>query len=338
MKYFFIIWFAYLTLGNSIVGKKASEQFFPQIMDWLKKQEQKVDQALAFSALTKIIQYTDEELFQNTENSEFIKAFQQQILKYCKEKKEFEYDRIGSIEQFITDELKHNSNYFKIMIKDKEKMIDQDDKELEKVKKSIKDHTKLQDKLKDIQELLQEIEISLQIGTAEKLYKTLEVIESKAVIGLFKQQSEEIQLYLTHVDLLFKTKNFQQDQFEILNLISMIKNLLLDMKFNLQIKMQEDNMATFETMKFFENTKTTHSIALDYFKDESIQFLGNLIKTWEQSFENQNEIYKDNIEFCQIIEKLSDETYKVDDSLNSNPQFKKYSLKKTEVQFLKHSN
>ncbi|CAD8105008.1 unnamed protein product [Paramecium primaurelia] len=37
-------------------------------------------------------------------------------------------------------------------------------------------------------------------------------IESKAVIGLFKKQFEEIQLYITHVDLLFKTKNFQQDQ------------------------------------------------------------------------------------------------------------------------------
>ncbi|CAD8206687.1 unnamed protein product [Paramecium pentaurelia] len=347
MKYFFIIWFAYLTLGNSIVGKKASEQFFPHIMDWLKKQEQKVDQALAFSALTEIIQQTDEELSQNTENSEFIKSFQQQvfcqsniikILQYCKEKKEFEYVRIESIENFIKDELQHNSNYFKIMIKDKEKMIDQDNKELEKVKKSIKDHSKLQDKLNDIQELLQEIQINLQIGTAEKLYKTLEIIESKAVIGLFKQQSEEIQLYLTHVDLLFKTKNFQQDQFEIINLISMIKNVLLDMKFSIQIKMQDDNMATFETMKFFENTKTTHQIALEYFKNESIQFLGNLIKTWEQSFENQNGIYKDNLEFCQTIKKLSDETNKIDDSLNSTPQFKKYSLKKTEVQFLKHSN
>lgn len=38
----------------------------------------------------------------------------------------------------------------------------------------------------------------------------------------------------------------------------MIKNVLLDMKFSIQIKMQDDNMATFETMKFFENTKITH--------------------------------------------------------------------------------
>ncbi|CAD8117779.1 unnamed protein product [Paramecium sonneborni] len=221
MKYFFIIWFAYLTLGNSIVGKKASEQFFPQIMDWLKKQDQKVDQALAFNILTEIIQQTDEELLQNTENQEFIKTFQQQvfgqsnifkILKYCKEKKQFEYDRIENIEKFITDELKHNSNYFKIMIKDKEKMIDQDNKELEKVKKAMKDHSKMQDKLNDLLELLQEIDISLHIGTSDKLYKTLENIESQAVIGLFKQQSEEIQLYLTHVDMLFKSKNFQQDQ------------------------------------------------------------------------------------------------------------------------------
>ncbi|CAD8194080.1 unnamed protein product [Paramecium pentaurelia] len=338
MKYFFLIWFVYLTLGSSIVGKQASEQFFPLIMDWFKKQGQKIDQALAFSALTQIIQLTDEELLQNTENSEFIKTFQQQILKYCKEKKDFEYDRIENIEQFIEDELKHNSNYFKIMIKDKEKMIDQDNKELEKVKKSIKDHTKLQDKLNDILELIQEIDISTQIGTAEKLYKTLEIIESKAVIGLFKQQSEEIQLYLTHVDQLFKNKNFEQDQFEIINLISMIKNILLDMKFNIQLKMQDDDMATFETMKFFENTKITHQIALDYFKDESNQFLGNLMKIWEQTFDTQNEIYKDNIQFCQIIEQLTQETNKIEDSLNSSPQFKKYSLKKTEIQFLKHSN
>ncbi|CAD8113651.1 unnamed protein product [Paramecium sonneborni] len=338
MKYFFIIWFSYLTIVNSIVGKKASEQFFPQMMEWLKKQDQKVDQTLAFSVLTEIIQQTDEELLLNNENSEFIKAFQQQILKYCKQKQKFEYERKEDIEKFITDELKHNSNYFKIMIKDKEKMIDQDNKELEKVKKTIKDHSKLQDKLNDIVELLQEIDLSLQIGTSEKLYKTLEIIESKAVIGLFKQQSEEIELYLTHVDLLFKTKNFSQDQFEIINLISMIKNVLLDMKFNIQIKMQDDNMVTFETMKFFENTKTTHQIALDYFKDESNQFLGNLMKIWEQSLYNQNEIYNDNVEFCQIIEKLSQEIDKVNDSLSSIPQIKKYSLKKAEVQFLKHSN
>ncbi|CAD8106790.1 unnamed protein product [Paramecium primaurelia] len=118
----------------------------------------------------------------------------------------------------------------------------------------------------------------------------------------------------------------------------MIKNVLLDMKFSIQIKMQDDNMATFETMKFFENTKTIHQIALEYFKNESIQLLGNLMKTWEQSFENQNGMCKDNLEFCQTIEKLSDQTNKIEDSLNSTPQFKKYSLKKTEVQFLKHSN
>ncbi|CAD8105010.1 unnamed protein product [Paramecium primaurelia] len=117
----------------------------------------------------------------------------------------------------------------------------------------------------------------------------------------------------------------------------MIKNVLLDMKFSIQIKMQDDNMATFETMKFFENTKTIHQIALEYFKNESIQLLGNLMKTWEQSFENQNEMCKDNLEFCQTIEKLSMRLIKLK-ILNSTPQFKKYSLKKTEVQFLKDSN
>ncbi|CAD8117777.1 unnamed protein product [Paramecium sonneborni] len=118
----------------------------------------------------------------------------------------------------------------------------------------------------------------------------------------------------------------------------MIKNVLLDMKFNIQIKMQDDNMSTFDTMKFFENTKTTHQIALDYFKDESNQFLGNLMKIWEQLFDNQNELYKDNLEFCQIIERLSQQIDKIDDSLSSTPQIKNYSLKKVEAQFLKHQN
>ncbi|CAD8181204.1 unnamed protein product [Paramecium pentaurelia] len=220
------------------------------------KQKQKGDQALSFSALIQIIQQTCEELFQNTENSEFIKSFQQQI--FCQ------------------------SNIIKILKYCQEK--------------------------KSLNMLGQKIIVNCKINlTAEKLQKTLEIIESKTIIGLFKQQSEEIQLYLTHVDLLLKTKNFQQDQY--IN------------------KIQDDNIATFEIMNFFENTKTTHQIAFEYFKNESIQFLGNLIKTWEQSFENQNGIFKDNIEFFQTIEKLSDETNKIDDSLNSTSKFKKYSKK-----------
>lgn len=40
------------------------------------------------------------------------------------------------------------------------------------------------------------------------------------------------------------------------------------MKFNILMKLQENNLEAFETMNFFENSKKTHSLAKDYFHEE----------------------------------------------------------------------
>ena len=47
----------------------------------------------------------------------------------------FEYNIIDQENKFINDEIKHSSTYFENKIKDKEKMIEQDIREIEKIKK-----------------------------------------------------------------------------------------------------------------------------------------------------------------------------------------------------------
>lgn len=66
------------------------------------------------------------------------------------------------IEFFIKAELHQTSDYLHNMIKDKIKMIEQDSKQLAKIKGELQqDKSKMENKFKEITSLLKEIEISI---------------------------------------------------------------------------------------------------------------------------------------------------------------------------------
>ncbi|CAD8161972.1 unnamed protein product [Paramecium pentaurelia] len=305
-------------------------------MSWIKKQDQGIDQRVAFESIQLMFKFVEEELTYETENNEFLELFEQQVFNLCQTKADSELQIYEAMIKFLNEDLKNDVNFFKNMIKDKEKMLEQDIKEIEKLKKQTKDRSKIEQKLKEISYLIKEIDKNLEIGTAEKLYGLLEIIESKAVIGLFQYQNEyqEIQQYLKNVDLLFKSRNFQQDKFEIINLISMVKNVLLDLHLNIIIKLQEEQLDEYEAMSFFENSKVTHQIARDYFQNELHTFLQTLISKWENLIliqENTNE----NLEiFRNLIQQLKIQNTKIIETNNHSIQLVNFTIKHLEQDFL----
>ncbi|CAD8081101.1 unnamed protein product [Paramecium sonneborni] len=326
----------YLTQQISFIGQTATERYFPQIMNWIKKQDQKIDQRVAFESIQLMFKLVEEELSYETENNEFLELFQQQIYNLCQSKAESELQTYQAMIKFLNEELKNDVNYFKNMIKDKEKMLEQDIKEIEKLKKQTKDKSKIQQKLKEINFLIKEIDKNLEIGTSEKLYGLLEIIESKAVIGLFQYQNEyfEIQQYLKNVDLLFKSRNFQQDKFEIINLISMVKNVLLDLHQNIIIKLQDEQLEEFEAMSFFENSKVTHQNARDYFQNELHSFLETLIKKWENLILIQQNTQENSEIFRNLFQQLIKQNNKLIETNNHSIQLINFSIKHLEQDFL----
>ncbi|CAD8067287.1 unnamed protein product [Paramecium primaurelia] len=326
----------YLTNQISLIGQTATERYFPKIMSWIKKQDQGIDQRVAFESIQLMFKFVEEELTYETENNEFLELFEQQVFNLCQTKVDSELQNYQAMIKFLNEDLKNDVNFFKNMIKDKEKMLEQDIKEIEKLKKQTKDRSKIEQKLKEISYLIKEIDKNLEIGTADKLYGLLEIIESKAVIGLFQYQNEyqEIQQYLKNVDLLFKSRNFQQDKFEIINLISMVKNVLLDLHLNIIIKLQEEQLDEYEAMSFFENSKVTHQIARDYFQNELHTFLQTLISKWENLIliqENTNE----NLEiFRNLIQQLKIQNTKIIETNNHSIQLVNFTIKHLEQDFL----
>ncbi|CAD8185144.1 unnamed protein product [Paramecium pentaurelia] len=320
----------------SFIGQTATERYFPKIMNWIKKQDQRIDQRVAFESIQLMFKFVEEELSYDTENNEFLELFQQQIFNLCQSKVDFELQSYQAMYKFLNEDLKNEVYFFKNMIKDKEKMLEQDIKEIEKLKKQTKDKSKIEQKLKDISYLIKEIDKNLEIGTAEKLYGLLEIIESKEVIGLFQYQNEyqEIQQYLKNVDLLFKSRNFQQDKFEIVNLISMVKNVLLDLHLNIIIKLQEEQLDEYEAMSFFENSKVTHQIARDYFQNELHSFLEILINKWENLLLIQENTQENSDIFKNLILQLKKQNSKMIETNNHSIQLVNFSIKHLEQEFL----
>ncbi|CAD8087300.1 unnamed protein product [Paramecium sonneborni] len=333
---FILISLLYLTQQISFIGQTATERYFPKIMNWIKKQDQGIDQRVAFESIQLMFKFVEEELTYEKENNEFLETFEQQIYNLCQSKVEYELESYQQMIKFLNEDLKNDVNYFKNMIKDKEKMLEQDIKEIEKLKKQTKDKSKVEQKLREISYLIKEIDKNLEIGTAEKLYGLLEIIESKAVIGLFQYQNEyqEIQQYLKNVDLLFKSRNFQQDQFEIINLISMVKNVLQDLHLNIIVKLQEEQLDEFEAMSFFENSKVTHQIARDYFQNELHQFLETLIIKWENLILIQQNTNENSEIFRNLIQQLKKQNTKIIETNNHSLQLVNFSIKHLEQDFL----
>ncbi|CAD8173212.1 unnamed protein product [Paramecium octaurelia] len=326
----------YLTNQISLIGQTATERYFPKIMSWIKKQDQGIDQRVAFESIQLMFKFVEEELTYETENNEFLELFEQQVFNLCQTKADSELQTYQAMIKFLNEDLKNEVNFFKNMIKDKEKMLEQDIKEIEKIKKQTKDRSKIEQKLKEISYLIKEIDKNLEIGTAEKLYGLLEIIESKAVIGLFQYQNEyqEIQQYLKNVDLLFKSRNFQQDKFEIINLISMVKNVLLDLHLNIIIKLQEDQLDEYEAMSFFENSKVTHQIARDYFQNELQTFLQTLISKWESIILIQENTNENSESFRNLIQQLKKQNTKIIETNNHSLQIVNFTIKHLEQDFL----
>ena len=68
----------------------------------------------------------------------------------------------------------------------------------------------------------------------EELYRTMELIESKIMVGLFRgYQYEEIDIFMKGVDKIFREKNSFKNE-DVVSLISIISGVVTELRLKLQ--------------------------------------------------------------------------------------------------------
>ncbi|CAD8196352.1 unnamed protein product [Paramecium pentaurelia] len=180
---------------------------------------------------------------------EFIKSFKKQQTSNKNEKEE--------IKQFLRETFPEAIEKIKRIIADKEKLIEGDIKELAKIK-----HQQPEDISKRFEEfnyLHQKIQEVLESNDEQDIYKTLELLESKIMIGSFKQmQSQEVDFFMKSVDKLFREKQNPNKKQESIQLVSLMRSVISEYLIKMMNDQLESSFDLLDKELFFTESKNTH--------------------------------------------------------------------------------
>ncbi|CAD8127112.1 unnamed protein product [Paramecium sonneborni] len=194
---------------------------------------------------------------------EFINSFkmEQTIIKNEKE----------DIKLFLRETFPELIEKIKRIIADKEKLIEGDIKELAKIK-----HQQPEDFSKRFEEfnyLHQKIQEVLESNDQQDIYKTLELLESKIMIGSFKQmQSQEVDFFMKSVDKLFREKENPNKKQESISLLSLMRSVISEYLIKMMNDQLESSFDFLDKELFFTQSKNTHINA----KEQYINLLHKL--------------------------------------------------------------
>ncbi|KAM3133800.1 hypothetical protein pb186bvf_014063 [Paramecium bursaria] len=299
--------YLFTLVSSSLVGKQTASQFLPDLYEWLRDGEIFIDQSTAFHSIDSISQLFRKEQQDFMEDKEVMQELDETLLSICQQKVIDSQQELQRMERFLEDQVSTTKEYLQNIIKDKEKMIEQDERELEKLKNKFTE-SKLEIKVRDISLLIKDIELALERERSDELYKIMEIVESKAVVGLFHDhQYEEVDYYLKQVDIIFRSKNYQEDKVEIIGLLSLILNVLQDCKMQLMYQVQEEKISEFEVLNFYETSKQTHTKAKDYFEQQLNNLQNNVINMWSQLIKDQTYIIQESKQIIEWFKEFSKE-------------------------------
>ncbi|CAK92110.1 unnamed protein product (macronuclear) [Paramecium tetraurelia] len=162
----------------------------------------------------------------------------------------------------------------------KDKLIETDTRELAKIK-----HQAREDASKRFDEynfLLQKIKEVIDSPNIQDIFKTLELLESKIMIGLFKSNpSQELDFFIKGVDRLFKQSNHSNSRNEALQLLSLMHSVIQETLIGMMNEQLESSFDLLDKELFYTQSKNTHQQA-----KESLTTLLNKLEVTGAKFWN----------------------------------------------------
>ncbi|CAD8124700.1 unnamed protein product [Paramecium sonneborni] len=228
---------------------------------------------------------------------EFIKSFkmQQTSNKYEKE----------DIKLFLRETFPEVIEKIKRIIADKEKLIEGDIKELAKIKHQQPDD--ISKRFEEFNYLHQKILDVLETNDEQDIYKTLELLESKIMIGSFKQmQSQEVDFFMKSVDKLFREKQNPNKKQESIQLLSLMCSVISEYLIKMMNDQLESSFDFLDKELFFTESKNTHINA----KEQYISLLRKLEQLHYSVWKDVMELPYDNY-LLEIAEKQFDQAIQI---------------------------
>ncbi|CAD8071092.1 unnamed protein product [Paramecium sonneborni] len=206
------------------------------------------------------------------------------VQKLLKQRLIYDKKEKDSLELFLHETYLKVINLLKRLIIDKDKLIETDTRELAKIKLQVKND--IQKRFDEYNFLLQKIKEVVDSSNNQDIFKTLELLESKIMIGLFKSNpSEELDFFIKGVDRLFKQSNHTNSKNEALQLLSLMHTVIQETLIVMINEQLESSFDLLEKELFYTQSKNTHQQA-----KESLSILLNKLeltgaKFWNDQFQ-----------------------------------------------------
>ncbi|CAD8189212.1 unnamed protein product [Paramecium pentaurelia] len=211
------------------------------------------------------------------------------VHKLLKQRLNSEKKEKDSLELFLHETYLKVINLLKRLIIDKDKLIETDTRELAKIKHQAREDT--QKRFDEYNFLLQKIKEVVDSSNIQDIFKTLELLESKIMIGLFKSNpSQELDFFIKGVDRLFKQSNHLNSKNEALQLLSLMHSVIQETLIGMMNEQLESSFDLLDKELFYSQSKNTHQQA----KESLIILLNKLeitgVKFWNEQLKlNGNE-------------------------------------------------
>ncbi|CAD8099325.1 unnamed protein product [Paramecium primaurelia] len=211
------------------------------------------------------------------------------VQKLLKQRLNLEKKEKDSLELFLHETYLKVINLLKRLIIDKDKLIETDTRELAKIKHQAREDT--QKRFDEYNFLLQKIKEVVDSSNIQDIFKTLELLESKIMIGLFKSNpSLELDFFIKGVDRLFKQSNHLNSKNEALQLLSLMHSVIQETLIGMMNEQLEYSFDLLDKELFYSQSKNTHQQA----KESLIILLNKLeitgVKFWNEQLKlNGNE-------------------------------------------------
>ncbi|CAD8122287.1 unnamed protein product [Paramecium sonneborni] len=229
----------------------------------------------------------------------------QELLKSLKAQQICSKNEKEDMKMFLRETFPEAIDKIKRIIADKEKLIEGDIKELAKIK-----HSQSEDISKRFEEfnyLHQKIQEVLESNDQQDIYKALELLESKIMIGSFKQmQNQEVDFFMKSVDKLFREKSNPHKKEESIQLLSLMRSVISEYLIKMMNEQLEQSFDLLEKELFYTQSKHTHINA----KDQYINLLQRLEQNHYDLWKDILDMYFDNT-MLEIAEKQQDIANKI---------------------------
>ncbi|CAD8191217.1 unnamed protein product [Paramecium octaurelia] len=193
-------------------------------------------------------------------------------------------------------------NLLKRLIIDKEKLIETDTKELAKIKLQAREDA--QKRFDEYNFLLSKIKEVIDSPNIQDIFKTLELLESKIMIGLFKSNpSQELDFFIKGVDRLFKQSNHSNSRNEALQLLSLMHSVIQETLIGMMNEQLESSFDLLDKELFYAQSKNTHQQA----KESLITLLNKLEVTGAKFWNDQLQINGNEDHLVQMFQGFLDQ-------------------------------